>query len=1107
MRLLSGSDSPLVRALTGGVPSDDDASYLSPGLARNDSLVVPVLGAFLISGALLVNRQREIVGTYMQRRGDGLGVEPKTTPVPVANLPLRLVENGTDAHNFSQLAEREKEARESAVLELVRRIYELSETGYLKAGLRVELAGERSEAVKAQRKERLDALLGKKAPSSAGARGQVKQRAGEAWWLARYTLYSLFDKEVPETRYLPMSFVLGCTDVSSHEQFLFFGAVRRVVIESDVSLLEEQDAKNVAYKLIFDLVDTNWRNLGRMVGDPSRPEKMELVSREIRVVCTQDNTHKLVTAVVGADGKALNMFVSTFAFRLEDEPVRFADDSLRAFQKEGFGLEVNQSSAGVRSIRMVASMGRRLLFVLRALPVLFEEVKFRLTANRERDDVGQMFAQEFGCVSGPLPLEVVVRRAPGIHALVTKVVVRTTVPMRAAGDLDWDSNALMYVDLRLSDGRTLELSCRNCAWSVIMASGVRATLGDIASVDLVVLSALPRKSYRTPASALPSEGVPMSTTFQSKRFVNPVNLGLDAYERAHGSNPRLDVDSLEVSPATVSPKAKAKAKSPPGKAKSAATKSAATKSGAGAGVREFLAGVEATAWPGMREDPNFKLAASILGVLALAGLVAFFKPSGKLAFAAGVVARLAGIASLVAALVFAAATIGENPIRNQAEAMLGLAVVTFVASAFAVVLSLRCNTGVSATFFCASLMALACALVLYSMPLSKEVIRGPRGASANSASGEADGDAVQPLVNLEAVLLGVMGFSLFLVACEARKMGTKAYISCARVSQAGLTQASLPPIQWVPAPQSAGPAVVVFGLVVLAGLAYMLSKSRDTGCDRLRFLIERKKQAIQASRLVEGGPLRKQVLEDELEDLQAQHQAASCDSVVTRFGPRVIVGGLVLSLLGVFVVAPYSLSKLRKLFPSNVPKYVNPTIEDARQTPRMGMAKLAAGITLVAAAAYLLVPWMGGELFTSTRHMDLDRLEVGTCPLARQSLREFYRAFGRDANVYAYDSNEKLASIMQGFDSLGCASPEDIVVVSAIALFFVGWVVAYSLSGRQTVVSLVASPLQLVVMVLFCALVLVAYAWMWERRRGELFLNHDFTATLNQLARRLTPAL
>lgn len=1071
------------RLLSSLVSPPEGATQHSPGLARNDSLVLFSMGAFFLTGAFFVDRQKELVGSYMRSQ------RPRKDPFPVLNMPLRLVENGTDVTSFSQVSEAQKEAREEAVLQMVRQAHELSQSGYLKAGFKVELAGD-PEALKKRAQQRLreeTAGLGKPAGGSSSdasspaftgrAADAIGKRSMPSWALARYTLYSLFDKEQPEARYLPVSFVLGCTDLDSGEQFLFYGGVRRMVVESDASLLEEQDAKNVKLKVALDLVDCNWRNFGRVLGDPfasgEAGGEAELISREIRVECAQESDRKMVTVVLGAAGRRLNLFVSTLAFRMEPEPVRFADDALRPFLVEGLSMQVNARAFVLDdkppSVRITAAQGRRLLFLLRALPVLFEEIKFRLAENPARKQVGQMYAQEFGCENGPLPLELVVRRGPDLQGLVAKVIVRTSVPMRAAGDLDWDTNALMFLELQLASGQSLELACRTCKWAIISKGGTKSRLGDTASVDLVALSELPRKSYRTRGADLPAEGRFASKPFQSRRFARPVDLGLDAYEKARGLRPSLAVDSLEVRPR-------------------GATAETATAETATAGTATAALFGSSSWW---KTDVWAKAVLATTAALLLLGLGFFALGShitGRFGFALGALARVLGLGACAFFLVCAALLLAGNLRREQADVALALSPSVLLVATLAALAALRFNPGTSATFFAAAALAVVATLVVYGMPLAAQ------DASENRATKTAE-----PSKELRAVLLVgllVLATSSFLLGNEAYKMGVRARVS---------TRA--PPVRVLPAPSSASPALFLVALALALLLAHLLAKSRNDSCDRLAFLIERKRQAVKDSRLAEGGALRVEVLEGELRELEGQLERASCSGIFGRAGPRVAIGALLLLFLGMYVLAPFSLRGLRRVFPTRVPGADEGAaavlVEDARQTPRAALLKMALGSALVLGAAAAFLPRMSVFYNKDT----YDQLDTSTCPVARDNLRAFYKTFARDANVYAYDADEKMLEINRGFDSLGCFSPEDIAVVTALAIFLALWLIAYTLPGKRTAIAFAASPLHTVALAVFAGLALAAYAWMRDRARVQAALESNLVARINAFGRGLVPDL
>jgi hypothetical protein len=476
---------------------------------------------------------RKITNDYFDR------AFPRSTKVtPSGNFPLRSFTDGTQYDNFNQTTEPEMESRENAVIDFVKSIERLDTEGDLPAYFAVD-----SNVQSAQSRQ-----AGKTKD------GRPIKKSDDVWWAKRYTLTSLFPDE--QQRWLPVSFVLAGTERSTSTQHLFHGAVKKLVIESDVELLSGVDLENVAVKLIFTLVDTNWQNLCE--GKP----------REFNYVCTQENSRAVTSAVLGPEGVALPIYVSTFAFRLESEPVDFATDVWSRFRIQGLGfnsntIQNNEGDAGsvrgkadssavlsgsdsIAVVHMHMNKGAQLTFLLRAIPSMYS-ADIKTDWNRKS---GATFIQSIS-MNRPsrdaLPLVLVVQDE--VYSL-SMVRLTTLMELRNPGDLEWDANIVNTIAFKTVDNQHEFLldpvtglwTDRHPTTLVLAPTPVNTP------IDLVLLSDIPLRSVAFKRDEMPGHGKEEFTDFKTRGNPVSVNLGVNHYLRQHALNPELAVSTIRAAP-------------------------------------------------------------------------------------------------------------------------------------------------------------------------------------------------------------------------------------------------------------------------------------------------------------------------------------------------------------------------------------------------------------------------------------------------------------------------------------------------------------------------------------------------------------------------------
>lgn len=508
-------------------------------------------------------KKRDIRDEQERRKDKG---DP--TPDPVLNLPLRRVVGNAETVDITSSMEREKAERERALVEFVRTVAVLSRSDRITGTWQVETNEEEV---------------------GDGSGGAEPKGKGGVFWKKRYTLASVFPEW--QRRWLPLGFVLGATDRANEVQYLFSGGISRLVVESDKDLELEEDVENAVLRVVADLHDCHWRN----VGQSGAPEKL-------RVVVNQSSGRAVTTALVDAEGKSIPMFVSTFSFRLMREPVSFGTDvwSLMCGAKALFlgwnggrvsdGREMEETEMedrglageGEQGVVFTENRGAHLTFLFRSLPVAFPldagsrfvmETNLPVPSNSSGGNkdkvVPGVFEQVVRAEEGfGLPLAV---RLKDEAQWVLEMRMTTRGRMREPGDLFWDASSVLSLAFR-TGSFDLTWDPAGGGWQVESLDGEARVLGEFGTVDLAVYSGVPLVPWSKDevfASAVGPVQVPLRGLWQSRPFSLPLpvlaegksgkgskrsiffgeraqSLSLVRYTETHGKVPFLDVDSLVV---------------------------------------------------------------------------------------------------------------------------------------------------------------------------------------------------------------------------------------------------------------------------------------------------------------------------------------------------------------------------------------------------------------------------------------------------------------------------------------------------------------------------------------------------------------------------------
>ena len=479
----------------------------SPGLAANDpTMLFPIAGAFL-AVSFYINQQDNLLGPYLENSSD-----PKHELI--GSIPMRFPDPDDGLVLFRGITKTQREWREKAIVKMVR---DIDDRGDLFLGYNNVISSESvPEAMKA-REERLERLGLKKSEKK---KQSVSSRDAPVW-IKKYIYESMFVKEIPSTRYLPLSFLIAIIDKNGDSK-LYHGGVEKLTVESDADLLKVQDAENLALRVYGTCFDTNWRNMG--TGTPKR----------IHFIYAQDNTGKADIAILdkakeSGGVKKAGITVTSFAINLLDKPVQFSS-KWDEFYEEGLSLEVNRKYP--HSLRLVHDQGAQLLFLARAMNRVFPS-----GVEYERGDKQVK-------IKGEIPL------AMRFGDRVSRVneIRLTSDNQFPDSDLDWSSVKLKGCMFSTESFGIIYQDTSGVDWKIKLPDG--GTLGskDITMstrVELLVYSSQPAANPRLP------DNIPTSfKNFQTPRYAQDVTFSLQKYNDYHALQPRLRTNSPEIKETT-----------------------------------------------------------------------------------------------------------------------------------------------------------------------------------------------------------------------------------------------------------------------------------------------------------------------------------------------------------------------------------------------------------------------------------------------------------------------------------------------------------------------------------------------------------------------------
>ena len=477
------------------------------GLAPNDTtMLFPVAGAFLALSFYL-NQQDRLIGPYLEN----CNICKDKIPRLIGSIPLRYSDPDNGIVLFRSVTETNKEWREKAIIKLIRDIHE---RGNLFQG---EVKIISSEAVpdamlaREERLQKLGILKASKKPKS------IKPKETSVW-VKKYIYESLFIKEIPNTRYLPISFLINTINDDGNT-FLYTGGMERLTIESDVDILKIEQAENIAFRIYGTCIDTNWRNLGTK--SPKR----------IHFIYTQDNLRKADIALLDkskeSNGKKLdNVTITSLAINLENSPITYSTENT-SFLEQGLSLEVNQKYPN--SVRLIHDQGSELIYIAQALKRIYpSNISYNLGNKQVK-------------ITGKIPLEI---NIDNTSSKVTELTL-TSDNQFPEPNLDWTSVKLKGVMFNTKDLGTIYQDTSSAEWKIRLNNSGKKEPKDISpstKINLLIFSKYSEKNTIEIPEKLPTK----FSNFHTARYFQDVTFSLHEYNKYHAENPKLETKSPEI---------------------------------------------------------------------------------------------------------------------------------------------------------------------------------------------------------------------------------------------------------------------------------------------------------------------------------------------------------------------------------------------------------------------------------------------------------------------------------------------------------------------------------------------------------------------------------
>lgn len=485
----------------------------------------------MLCAIFLATNRRTLKPDFLAATTDG----PKQ-PSVVGQLGLLYPTRfGTTNASFNETSDAEKQVREAAVVNFIRTLRDQHDAQTLPIKLTVTVI------------DKADTATQQVVPGVHNVDCAETTTTTKSWWRAKYEVIPAFVGNNKEEALLclPIAFLLEGVDASGNH-ISHYGGVRKLSVEASQDMLvnASSGSTNIAYKLYFTLVDTNWENpTGEVGGTPSL----------IDVVASQQED-RCVFTVITRDDKPFDIFVSSFIFCMMPSPVQMTDDVRPIFATNGMVLNATYDYAkppiGLAEVRFHAGKDRLLHFVVRSLPLVDTSIVWANTRDQSMrithsDNTKSLPMQlHVRSTKDPLPAEVLARSVLATARTldntgktndkytafsVDEIMLRYNAQPRTPGDLRADPTTVRAVQFRVDSQTVFAQDATNKhLWYMN-----NTALHSDTTIDLLFLDTSPSRGIPVAEGAVPViDGAVLFTEFKAARFgdKNTVSFDKEAYD-------------------------------------------------------------------------------------------------------------------------------------------------------------------------------------------------------------------------------------------------------------------------------------------------------------------------------------------------------------------------------------------------------------------------------------------------------------------------------------------------------------------------------------------------------------------------------------------------
>ncbi len=504
----------------------------------------------MLCAIFLATNRRTLKPDFLAATTDG----PKQ-PSVVGQLGLLYPTRfGTTNASFNETSDAEKQVREAAVVNFMRTLRDQHDAQALPVKLVVTII------------DKADTATQQVVPGVHNVDCADTPTATKSWWKAKYEVEPAFVGNNKEEALLclPIAFLLEGVDASGNH-ISHYGGVRKLLVEASQDMLvnASSGSTNIAYKLYFTLVDTNWSNKGGEIGGPTSL---------IDVVASQQED-RCVFTVITRDDKPFDIFVSSFIFCMMPSPVQMTDDVRPIFSANGMVLnatyDFTKPHIGLAEVRFHAGKDRLLHFVARSLPLVDTSIVWANTRDQSMrithsDNTKSLPMQlHVRSTKDPLPAEVVARSVLATAKIldntgksndkytafaVDEIMMRYNAQPRTPGDLRADPTTVRAVQFRVDSQTVFAQDATNKhLWYMN-----NTALPSDTTIDLLFLDMSPPRGIPVAEGAIPViDGAVHFTEFKAARFGDKDTVSFD--KQAYDATLLRNRESYDDIRATIPP--------------------------------------------------------------------------------------------------------------------------------------------------------------------------------------------------------------------------------------------------------------------------------------------------------------------------------------------------------------------------------------------------------------------------------------------------------------------------------------------------------------------------------------------------------------------------